>query len=142
MIIRPMQPDEIDSVVILFNYYRDATGIEDDRYSEDRVLQTIRTYTINWNLFFNVAYEGQRPVGLVGGFVSEDPVEGTRGANIQFCYLVDSHEVDSVYVGDGELVWYFKDKTTKLNMHLINSLSSETAALKQQNQYQEKQNGA
>ena len=54
----------------------------------------------------------------------------------------EMHEVDSVYVGDGELVWYFKDKTTKLNMYLINSLSSETAALKQRDQYQEKQNGA
>lgn len=91
MIIRPMQPDEIDSVVVLFNYYREAARIDEDQYNEARVVQTIKTYTVNWNLFFNVAYDGQRPVGVVGGFVSEDPIEGTRGANIQFCYLVDGH---------------------------------------------------
>lgn len=91
MIIRRMQPEEIDSVVILFDYYRNEALIPDEKYDEDRVVQTIRTYSVNWNLFFNVALEGQRPVGLIGGFVSEDPIDGDRCANIQFCYLVDSH---------------------------------------------------
>lgn len=54
----------------------------------------------------------------------------------------EMHEVDSVYVGNGELVWYFKDKATKLNMHLVNSLCSETTALLQRDKYQEQTNGA
>lgn len=97
MIIRNMQPDEIDGVVILFDYYRTEALIDDDRYNEDRVIETIRTYSVNWNLFFNVAYEGQRPIGLVGGFVGEDPIDGERCANIQFCYLVDSYHTRENY---------------------------------------------
>lgn len=91
MIIRNMLPEEIDSVAILFEYYREDALIRDEDYSPDRVLETIKTYCINWNLFFQVAYEGGRPIGLIGGFVSNDPIDGRACAAIQFCYMVDSH---------------------------------------------------
>lgn len=88
MQIRPMEPREIDSVIILFNYYRDEAGIPEERYSENKVLKTVKEYNIRSNLFFRVAFNGQRPVGLIGGFLSEDPVDTELVATIQFCYLI------------------------------------------------------
>lgn len=119
MIIRRMQPDEIDSVVVLFDYYRNAALIEDENYREEKVIETIRTYSINWNLFFNVAYEGGRPVGLVGGFVSEDPIEGSRCANIQFCYLVDSHHSKENYA---QLISTFEEWAREVKATSIKAL--------------------
>ena len=73
MIIRSMRPEEIDSVLILFEYYRSEAGIDDDIYDQDRVLNTVREFSIRNNLFFRIALVNQRPVGLVGGFLSPDP---------------------------------------------------------------------
>jgi hypothetical protein len=91
MIVRTMRTDEIDSVVTLFNYYREAADISEDTYDENKVLNTIREYNIRPNLFFRIALDGQRPVGVIGGFASEDPVDTDFFATIQFCYLIDSH---------------------------------------------------
>lgn len=91
MIIRPMEPHEIDSVMILFDYYRQATDISDDVYDENRLLNTVKEYTIRPNLFFRVCYLGQRPVGIIGGFLSEDPLESEITATIQFNFLLDDY---------------------------------------------------
>lgn len=88
MIIRSMQTHEIDSVVTLFDYYREAAQIDDDHYDENRVIQTVREYCIRPNLFFRLALNGQRPVGVVGGFLSEDPIDTEITATIQFLYLI------------------------------------------------------
>lgn len=87
MIIRPMNPEELDLVVNVFEYYRDDANISDEQWNLQRVVQTIKHYTITWGLFFRVAYDGQRPVGVIGGFLAEDPITGEGGAAIQFCYL-------------------------------------------------------
>ena len=92
-----MLPEELDSVVNLFQYYRDEVRIADQDYDEDRVTQTIRSYCINWGQFFRVAYEGQRPIGVIGGFISEDPIDGKASAAIQFCYLLESHANEYSY---------------------------------------------
>jgi hypothetical protein len=86
-----MQTNEIDLIINLFNYYRDEADIQEDRYSHDRVLHTIREYNIRPNLFFRVAYNGLRPVGIIGGFLSEDPVESQVTATIQFNYLIPEY---------------------------------------------------
>jgi hypothetical protein len=91
MIIRKMLPEELDIVVNLFQYYREVVMIEDEDYDESRVAQTIKTYDINWNMFFNVAFEGQRPIGVIGGFITEDPIDGKCAAAIQFCYLLEKY---------------------------------------------------
>lgn len=88
MLLRPMLPSEIDLVINLFNYYRDEAGITDEKYSENRVLATVREYSIRGNLFFRVAFNGQRPVGVIGGFLSEDPVDTELSATVQFNYLL------------------------------------------------------
>jgi len=97
MQIRPMEPHEIDSVLTLFNYYREAADISEERYSEDRARNTIREYCIRPNLFFRVAYIGQRPCGLIGGFLSEDPVDTERAATIQFLYLLPDYDQQENY---------------------------------------------
>jgi hypothetical protein len=83
-----METYELDSVITLFNYYKDEAGIEDEKYSENKVLATVKEYNIRPNLFFRIALNGQRPVGLIGGFLSEDPVDTELVATIQFCYLI------------------------------------------------------
>jgi hypothetical protein len=91
MIIRPMRPDEIDSVLTLFEYYRVAANITEERYDQDRVLNTVREFAVRTNLFFRIALINSRPVGLIGGFLSPDPVEDELSATIQFLFLVDEH---------------------------------------------------
>ena len=54
----------------------------------------------------------------------------------------DMHEVDSVYVGDTNLTWYYKDKPSKLNMHVVDNFVTETYAMSLRSVYQEKQDGA
>lgn len=89
--VKPMQPEQIDLVINLFNYYTQAADIDPQRLDRDRILITVREYNIRPNLFFRVAWSGQRPVGLVAAFLSQDPVEIEQTATIQFCYLLDEY---------------------------------------------------
>ncbi len=91
MIIRPMETSEIDLVINLFNYYRDEAGIPEERYDENKVIKTIREYCIRPNLFFHVAFIGRRPIGVIGGFLSEDPIDTEVTATIQFNYLIPEY---------------------------------------------------
>lgn len=86
-----MEEREIDSIITLFEYYREDAGINEERYDENKVLKTVREYNIRPNLFFRVAFNGLRPVGLIGGFLSEDPIESEITATIQFNYLIPEH---------------------------------------------------
>jgi hypothetical protein len=88
MIIREMLPREFDVVLNLFNYYCEAADITEDKYDQDRARETVREYCIRPNLFFRIALNGQRPVGMIGGFLSQDPVETQVTATIQFLYLI------------------------------------------------------
>jgi hypothetical protein len=88
MIIREMLPRELDVVLTLFNYYCEDAAITEDKYDQDRARETVREYCIRPNLFFRIAVNGQRPVGLIGGFLSQDPVESQVTATIQFLYLI------------------------------------------------------
>jgi len=88
MIIRAMEPRELDVVLNLFNYYCEDAAISEEQYDQDRARETVREYCIRPNLFFRIAVNGQRPVGLIGGFLSQDPVETQVTATIQFLYLI------------------------------------------------------
>lgn len=105
MIIRPMETREIDLVITLFNYYRVEADISDESYDENRVLNTIREYNIRPNLFFRVAYNGTRPIGVIGGFLSEDAIELEVTATIQFNYLIPEFATVDNY---GQLVDEFE----------------------------------
>lgn len=105
MIIRPIEPREIDLIVNLFEYYRTAADIDDQVYDQDRVLTTLREYSIRPQLFFRAAFVGSRPVGCVGGFLSQDPVENETAATIQFLYLLDDYSSVTNY---GQLIQTFE----------------------------------
>lgn len=92
MIVRKMQPHEIDSTVILCRYYADEAGIADEEYDENAVLETIRDYSSHYEYFWFNAYEGQRPVGLIAGYVTKAPWSKTKlSAHIELVFLLESH---------------------------------------------------
>jgi hypothetical protein len=101
-----MLPEELDSVGLVMQYYRDEVGITDDDYNEDKAIQSIKSYSIGWNLFLNVAYDGTRPVGLVAGFVADSPVTNEVATGIQFLYLLQSHASRTNYM---QLLGAFED---------------------------------
>jgi hypothetical protein len=92
-----METTEFDSVMNLFNYYKEEAHVDPDRFSENRLIETLRQYNIRPNLFFRVAYNGLRPVGMIGGFLSEDPVEDQITATIQFNYLLPEFAQEENY---------------------------------------------
>lgn len=92
MIIREMLPKEIDVVLSLMRRYADEVNIDDAAWDLDRARHTVREYVIRPNLFFRVACQGLRPVGVIGGFLSEDPVESVITATIQFHYLIEEFD--------------------------------------------------
>ena len=96
MIVRKMRPEEFDSTVNLFGYYRDE-AIESlpkiaDEYDETSVLETIRKFATNYEYSWFNAYDNQRPVGFVAGYLSACPWnKNIIIANIAFIYLLTSH---------------------------------------------------
>lgn len=119
MIIRPMEPNEIDLVVNLFNYYREAAGITEDHYDENKTLNTIREYCIRPNLFFHCAYNGRRPIGVIGGFLSEDPIDTERTATIQFNYLIPEFATIDNY---GQLIAVFEKWAEQFTVSQIRAI--------------------
>jgi hypothetical protein len=119
MIIRPIEPNEIDLVVNLFNYYRAEADITEDRYDENKTLNTIREYCIRPNLFFHCAYNGRRPVGVIGGFLSEDPIDTERTATIQFNYLIPEFATVDNY---GQLISVFEKWAQQFTVSQIRAI--------------------
>ena len=96
MIVRQMQPYELDATMICFNYYRDE-AIESipkiaDEYDENSMVETVRHYATHYESIWLNAYEGQRPVGFVGGYLSQCPWNKQLvTANVAFIYMLPSH---------------------------------------------------
>ncbi len=96
MIVRKMQPHELEATVICFNYYRDE-AIEAlpriaGEYNENSMVQTIRGYAIKNEFCWFNAYEGQRVVGFIGGYITDLPWnQEILTANISFVYLLPTH---------------------------------------------------
>jgi hypothetical protein len=114
-----MEPNEIDLVVNLFNYYRAEADITEDRYDENKTLNTIREYCIRPNLFFHCAYNGRRPVGVIGGFLSEDPIDTERTATIQFNYLIPEFATVDNY---GQLISVFEKWAQQFTVSQIRAI--------------------
>lgn len=119
MIIREMETRELDSVLILFEYYRQAADISEERYDQDKVLKTIKEYCIRPNLFLRVAYIGLRPVGVIGGFLSEDPVDTEITATIQFNYLIDEYATIENYQ---QLIEAFQEWSQQFKVEQIRAI--------------------
>lgn len=97
MIVRQMLPYELDGTYLLFsNYYvgeiieRNPGMFQD--YDENSMVEAIRQYASNYKYIWFNAYEGQRPVGFIGGFMAECPWNKTLVfTNISYIYLLPSH---------------------------------------------------
>jgi len=96
MIVRKMRPEEFNSTINLFGYYRDE-AIESlpriaDEYDENSVLETIRKYATKYEYCWFNAIDNQRPVGFVAGYFTACPWnKSIISANIVFIYLLPSH---------------------------------------------------
>lgn len=96
MIVRQMQPSEIDITVNLFGYYRDE-AIQTlpyiaDEYDENSVIETIRLYSSHYEYCWFNAYEAQRPVGLIAGCMTGTPWnKNILNAHIDMIYMLESH---------------------------------------------------
>lgn len=96
MIVRKMHPQEFDVTVNLFGYYRDE-AIESipqiaDEYDENSVIETIKEFSIQWNHCWFNAYDAQRPVGFIAGFITSKPWnKEIISGDIYFLYLLKSH---------------------------------------------------
>ena len=91
MIVRKMQPNEIDAVILLTRYYAQDAELTEEEYDENEVIQTIRLYASNAEYCLRVAFEGQRPVGLIAGCVTKTPWNSTLNAHIDFVFILESH---------------------------------------------------
>jgi GNAT superfamily N-acetyltransferase len=91
MIVRKMQPSEINSVVTLTRYFAEDAGLKDEDYDENEVVQTLKQYSSHWEYCLFVAYEGQRPVGMIGGCVTKLPWNKQLNAHIDYVYILESH---------------------------------------------------
>lgn len=92
MIVRSIQPHEIDVTVNLCNYYKDEAGITDEEYDQNAVIDTIRTHTIHPEYIWLNAYEGQRPIGLIAGCITKAPWSNQIiYGHIELVFLIESH---------------------------------------------------
>lgn len=72
-------------------YYRDEADLPEGEYDPDQMLKTVRNYMIHGDHAWFCLYEGQRIVGIVGGYASEIPWSKRIEAHIQFLYVLPSH---------------------------------------------------
>jgi GNAT superfamily N-acetyltransferase len=92
MIIRKMQPTELDITVNLCGYYADEAKIPAEEYDTDSVVDSIRMYTIQPEYVWYNAYENTRPVGFIAGCLTQKLwTKDQFIGHIDFVYLLDSH---------------------------------------------------
>lgn len=96
MNIRKMHPNEFDATMTLFNYYFDE-AVESiprmaEEHDENSILETIRKFATNFEYCWFNAYDGQRPVGFIAGYMTQCPWNSSLVyANIGFLFLLPSH---------------------------------------------------
>lgn len=92
MIVRQMQPHELDITANLCNYYAQEANIPDEEYDVSAVAETIRTYSSRGEYIWLNAYEGQRPIGLIAGCITKEPWSKTKfNGHIDLIYMLESH---------------------------------------------------
>jgi hypothetical protein len=92
MIVRKMNPHEIDNMMILADYYRDEAEIPLDEYDENSIMASIKQYASLSQYFLFVAMDGTRPVGLIAGYMTPTPWnKKLLNAHCQFIFLLKSH---------------------------------------------------
>ena len=91
MIVRRPRADELDNIIIVMEYYRDEANLPDGEYDPDAMLNSVRSFMIQADhIWFNL-YEGQRIVGIIGGYLTQLPWSRKIQAHVQFIYVLPSH---------------------------------------------------
>jgi GNAT superfamily N-acetyltransferase len=91
-----MNAYEIDATLICVDYYKDE-AIESvpaiaEEYDYNSVVNTVKTYASKMHYCWLNAYEGQRVVGFVGGYLADTPWNNKiLTGNIVFLFLLESH---------------------------------------------------
>jgi hypothetical protein len=91
-----MLAPELEATLICFKYYVEE-AIEAipriaDEYDEDSIVETVRNHAIDYEYCWFNAYEGQRVVGFIAGFMTQLPWNKTLiMANCDFIYLLPTH---------------------------------------------------
>lgn len=91
MIVRKLQPTEMDSLVLLTRYFAQEAEIPDDEWDENAVVETLKMYASNWEYCLRVAYEGQRPIGFIAGCVTKLYWCNKFNAHIDSVFILESH---------------------------------------------------
>ena len=96
MIVRQLQSHELDSTVVLFNYYKEeaieAFPSRAHEYDENSIIETIRNLSIHHTSIWLNLYEGQRPVGFIAGALAPIPWnKNLSSAHIYFLFVLPSH---------------------------------------------------
>lgn len=92
MIIKAVDSTNIDSTMVLCEYYREEAGISDDDYDHNSVLETIKTRSIHAEYCWFNLYEGQRPVGFISGCLTQAPWnKNILYAHIELVFILESH---------------------------------------------------
>lgn len=96
MIVRPMHVHEFDLTMLCVDYYKDEAMLAvpsiAEEYDENSVIKTVRSYASRADSCWYNAYDGQRVVGFVAGYLSDQPWnKEILTANIVFLFLLESH---------------------------------------------------
>lgn len=96
MIVRPMQPEEIDSTVTLCRYYADEAVQTmpkiQDQFDINSVIKTVRARTIHPQYAWLNMYDNGRPVGFISGSFTTLPWNETVVATfIDLFFILPSH---------------------------------------------------
>ena len=100
MQIRKIHPGEIDDLLSMIHQFAEEAietmpelaGEIDDAV----IVENIRSWSIQHTHILYVAFEGQRPVGFIAGFITQMPWGKTYQASIQFRYLLkESRSMDN-----------------------------------------------
>ena len=92
MIIKAVDSTNIDSTMVLCEYYREEADISDDDYDHNSVLETIKTRSIHPEYCWFNLYEGQRPVGFISGCLTQAPWNNKiLYAHIELVFILESH---------------------------------------------------
>jgi GNAT superfamily N-acetyltransferase len=134
MIIKTPRPDELDSTIILMEYYRDEARLPEGEYDGDAMAETIKNYMVHHDHCWFNAYDNGRPVGLIAGYVTEIPWSRRLMAHVQFIYTLPSHRNLELAL---KLIRHFEDWSrnlgaVKLSAGDIGINAERTRALYQQ----------
>jgi hypothetical protein len=94
MQIRKIHPGEIDDIFILFHQHTQEaiTALPElaDEIDDGALLNTVRGWSIQHNMCFLVAFEGERPIGYVAGGLATQPWSKKLYAQIGLIFLTEN----------------------------------------------------